>query len=286
MFCFTSAMLVIAFTGYAQDEKKSKDYEQAYITVTTAHWNWDNEGSNERWLELEQEYFDKVTSKNEYIVGSGVYHHLYTGDNSEVIFVTVYPSWSAIEKAGERDWELTKEAWPHEEERKALAKERNSYYSGEHEDEIMVTWPQGKPLTSVPEDPLVYLVVDRHLAFPEDAKEGEMASLLKEFHENVTHKNEHLKAFYIHRHAWGSDGRDVSTVYVMESMADLENFHDRQDELLKAYWPDKEKRKEFFEAMNKYFTPWHSDRFYQSEPTLMKITTPPMEEDKAADIGN
>jgi hypothetical protein len=248
-----------------------------YLTVTQSHWDWDYEDGNpERWMELEKMWHDNVTMKNEYILGSGVYLHLYTGDNSEVLFVTLYSNWSDIMKAGPRNGELAAEAWPDDEERQAMNQERSAYYADKHADEIYMYIDElSKPIMEYPEEPLVFLAVDRHLAFPDDAVDGEMGELMKEFTENVTHKNPHIVGHFMHRHAWGSDGRDMLEVYAVKSMDDIDDMQKAQGELIEAHWPDEEERKEFFKKFNKYWTPWHSDRFYQNQPELMKVVAPP-----------
>ncbi|MCB0501719.1 MAG: hypothetical protein KDD32_03490 [Bacteroidetes bacterium] len=277
LFITIAVVVSMSTISFAQEEKNQSP---PYIVITQAHWNWDNvDGDQERWLELEQLWHKNVTEKNEYIMSSGVYHHYYTEDNSEVNFVTVYPTWEAIELAGQRSDELEKAAWPDEAERKAYNKERNSYYTTEHSDEIYVGLPFIKPVMDDAGESLVVLVRDRHLAFPEDGTNEEIAELMKEFHSNVTHKNPYLLGFYMHRHAWGSDGRDVQLVFVLKSMADIEKMQDEQGKLIEAYWPDEAKRKEFFKKMNKYLTPWHGDRIYQTEPSLGKSFTPPNEEE-------
>lgn len=92
-----------------------------YLTMTTMHWNWDCESCNpERWLELEKAYFDQVTARNEKIIAAGVYNHLYSEDNSEVVFVFVYANWEDIMLAGDRNGELEEAAWPDEAERKKM----------------------------------------------------------------------------------------------------------------------------------------------------------------------
>lgn len=135
----------------------------------------------------------------------------------------------------------------------------------------MMSLPAAMPLTEMPEEPLVYLVQTRHLAFPEDGDMEESQALWKEFHTNITHKNPLLKAFYPHRHLWGADGRDVLNVFAFENMDDAHRYFDEQMKLVEAHWPDIEARKAFFSKYNKYFTPWHSDRFFENVPELHKL---------------
>ena len=58
--------------------------------------------------------------------------------------------------------------------------------------------------------------------------------------------------------------------FVVSSLADIEKAADKSGELVEAHWPDKEKRKAFFERYNKYTTGWHADYIYQNVPGLGK----------------
>ena len=69
-----------------------------YVAITTMHWNMDYDGDDD-WIATEKEYKEKVTSKNEYIMGSGFYTHRYTADNTELMYVQTYASWEDIDKA-------------------------------------------------------------------------------------------------------------------------------------------------------------------------------------------
>ena len=53
-----------------------------------------------------------MTIKNEFIKGSEVLLPPYSPDNSELLFVKAYASWTDVEKSAKRDWELVKAAWP------------------------------------------------------------------------------------------------------------------------------------------------------------------------------
>jgi len=107
-----------------------------YITVTTMYWNSENNGTMDEWKAVEKEYMDKVTSKNEYVMGGWYYTHLLTENSNEVLYVQSYPNWEALDKAASRNSELEKEAWPDEEARKAFLKNMNSAFSSYHSDEI------------------------------------------------------------------------------------------------------------------------------------------------------
>ena len=58
------------------------DFKPVFITVTTLHRNLNSDGKD--WKKTEQEYYDKVTSKNDLIIGSEILHHYFTDDSSEI----------------------------------------------------------------------------------------------------------------------------------------------------------------------------------------------------------
>ena len=123
-------LLLITPSAIAQDDAPKRP---EYITVTTLHWNMDNEDFDmKEWIATEKEYLDKVTKKNEYVMGASTYMHRYTPDNRELIYVQAYANWEAIDKASERNGELEKEAWPDKEARNAYFEKRNSYYADFH----------------------------------------------------------------------------------------------------------------------------------------------------------
>ena len=102
-------LLLSTSSIFAQEEKE--ETSSMYMTVTTLHWNMDYEDFDmDTWKSVEKEYLDKVTAKNEYVANSSFYLHQLTPDNRELIYVRVYKTWNDIDKAGERDYELAKEA--------------------------------------------------------------------------------------------------------------------------------------------------------------------------------
>ena len=55
--------------------------------------------TEDSWEDIEKEYLNKVTMKNEYVMGSGFFVHRWTADNSELRYVQVFANWEAIDKA-------------------------------------------------------------------------------------------------------------------------------------------------------------------------------------------
>lgn len=258
--------------SFAQEEKV-EDQKPPIIIKTIAHANFDyKEGSYKDWLAIEKEYFDKVTSKNEYLMGTNVLQHMYTEDNSEVLFIRVCKDWGDIEKAAQRDGELAKEAWPEKEERSAFFKKQSMYYTNMHSDEIYQAIEGGKYMDDAEErkESHVYYTRISHMEYPEDGEPGELQKLYKEYIENVTHKNPLVLAYYPYTHLYGSDSREFVEVFVVKDLADIEKSADKIGELVEAHWPDVEERKAFFKKYSNYFSGWHADYIYQNIPDLMK----------------
>lgn len=259
---FGMLAFTILFTSKSFGQEAPKEeYKPVFLTVTTSHWSTDPNVDPSDWLKTEKEYFDKVTMKNDLIIGSGYYTHYFTPDNSEVLFVSVYKNWEDIEKANDITNKLIEEGWPNEEERTAFFKKQSSYYSPMHSDEIYVTMSFTKPLKTDSKEPLVYYVKKNQL--------GQGGSGFKEYFENVTMKNPLVKGYYTHRHRWGSNSRDAFEVFVFDKFADIESSFDETDKLVKAHWSDEAKRKEFFKEYNKIFD-GHGDYIYHNVPELAK----------------
>lgn len=252
-------------TLFAQEEKTY------YVTVTTMHRNTTIENfPREEWLAAEKEYFDKVVKKNELIIGSNVVTHYFTEDNSEILFVSVYENWEAIEKASTRSDELAKQAWPDEKQRTAFFEKLGSYYAHNHSDEIYTTVPGAIQMTKMADKPMIYYVRKSYFSFPKGGTRKEFNELNKQYLDAVTKKNEFIKAYYPYGHAWGSNSTDFVEVFVFETLGDIEKAFAKDDELFKAQWKDEKSQKEFETKINKYFTNTHSDFIYRSVPGLEK----------------
>lgn len=263
--------LSLLFNFYLIAQEDSEPKEPKFITATTFHWNVDLEDATpEKWKAVEKEFFDNVTAKNEFILGTDVLVHYFTSDNTEVIFVNAFASWGDIEAAQKRSGELIEEAWPDEEKRKEYFKKRNSYYVDLHSDEIYAAGSNAKIMAEKSTEPLVMYVQISKFASPEGGTQKEYEALSKEYNEAIIQKNDLIKAYYPNFHSWGADRRDFLEAYVFTSLADIENSFDKSEELMKANWPDEAKRKEFFKKLNKYYTGLHSDYIYHNVPELVK----------------
>lgn len=236
---------------------------QQFMTVTTNHWNMDKEDFKmSEWKAAEKEYHEKVTMKNEYIMGASFYLHNMTADNTEFLTVQNFASWEDIGKFGERSAELEKEAWPDEAKRKAFLKNLGSYYAKEHSDEIYAPIKGAKVMSEKPTKDMVCYVRKSHFAFPEDGTDEEFEKLRMEGNAGIVQKNEYVKAYYPNVHAWGSDKTEFIEAFFLDSLADLDKMFDRGDELMKETFPDTEENKAKGKAWGKYFTGVHGDYLY------------------------
>ena len=246
----------------------------AYLTVTTLFWNMDredsdNEGYND-WLEVEKEYLEKVTKKNEYLMSVSFFMHLYSATSNESKYVQVYGSWADIEKAQNRNAELEKEAWPDEAKRTAFLENRQSFYQDYHTDEILVPFPAAKGLTEAPTEDMVTYVRTSKMAYPSDGSQEEFTDLHKTFIQLTVLDNDKIKAYYPNMHGWGSDRRDFIEAFYLDSTDDLNDLTEGNSDAFKAKWPELEDRQAFFKKYNRYFTGEHGDAIYTRIAELSK----------------
>lgn len=259
---FTAFALFLLFAvNIIAQEKTENEFVPAVIVISTFHLVDDSEKDFTDWKNVEQEYFDKITSKNEYILGSGVYTHIISPDDSEVLFVNVYGSWEDIEIGKERTEELIDGGWEFENERDAFFENQNSFYKGSRQDEIALSLPYQKDLITNSEEPLIYYVRKN--------KTGKGGSGYDEFFENVIMKNDYIKGYYTYKQLYGNHTQNAVETSVFESLADLEASYEESVRLAKEHWPDEVERKAFFKEFRKIFN-GHGDFIYQNVPSLAK----------------
>ncbi len=259
-------MLLLNFSVFAQNEANRPEY----ISVTTMHWNMDKEDfSMDAWKALEKEYLQKVTSKNQYILSASYYTHLFSPDNSEVLYVRTYPSWEAMEKAAERNGELEKQAWPEEKARDAFFKKLDDNFSVKHSDEIYAPVDGVKLIPQGNDKDLVMYVRKTHFTFPEDGTQKEFDEMRAENFAKVISKNEYIKGYYPNVHAWGRDKTEFVEAFFVDSMCDLEKMFDRNGELIGQAWSG-DSGKERGKKWGKYFTGIHGDSAYTLVAELSK----------------
>lgn len=248
--------------GNAQ-EKEEKE-KPVFITMTTLHRSMDVKAKD--WKASEQEYFDKVTSKNDLIIGSEILTHYYTDDNTEIILVNVYKTWEDIEKAGTVSDELIKKAWPDEKARTAFFEKYDKFYTPVHSDEIYqsITSVGRKEYKDETKKPMIVYIRKSQMNMAGKGKN------VKEFNEKITFKDPYIKAYYPYRHSWGSNSTDFNEAFFYDSLSDLEKSNEKIDELIKSTWPNEKDADAFFDELEKSFTGKHSDYIYRNIPSLSK----------------
>lgn len=261
VFAFT---LLFTTKAIAQEEEKTEDeFTPIYLTITTAHWTADDDVDFSDWKATEVEYFNNVTSKNDLIIGSGVYTHSITDDSTEIIFVSAYQTWNDIDAAGDVTNKLIEEAWPDEDARDAFFDKQGSYYSPDHSDEIYTSGRLHKPLNTESTEPLLFYVQKHTLSYDEEG-DG-----FKEYFENVLMKNDLIKGIWINRHAWGANSRELLTAQAYESMEDFDKAWAENQRIFKEYMPEEADRDAFWKKFRKIFD-GHSDALYENVPELAK----------------
>lgn len=109
----------------------------------------------------------------------------------------------------------------------------------------------------------VVVINNAELAFSGEGSISEFDSLTTEYNKWCRDKNEYIVDYKVVRHWWGNNNRDFVTIVEVKSWDDVLKFNEREDELFREHWNNKEMRKAFNDAYNKYFTGQHSDEIYQ-----------------------
>jgi len=249
----TAFLLLFSTTSISQEDERPE-----YYAVTTLHWNMENENFNmDEWKAVEKEYHEKVTAKNEYIMNSGYYMHMFTADNRELLFIQSTKNWEGLDKASKRNFELEEEAWPDKAEREAFMTKRNAYYADFHSDEIYATLSGAMVLPEAPTEDMVLYIRKSQRAFPADGSGEEFNNVRMKFINNVIAKNEHIKAYYPSTHAWGANRSDFIEGFFLNSMGDLDAMFDRSQELMKEGLSEEDGK-----TFQKYFNGVHGDYLY------------------------
>ncbi|MFV8224996.1 hypothetical protein [Christiangramia aquimixticola] len=101
----------------------------------------------------------------------------------------------------------------------------------------------------------------------------------KEYFQKVTSKNELILNSGFYTHYFTPDNSEVIMVSVYKDWGDIEKAEKKNQELLKAAWPDEAKRKEFLDKQSAYYSADHKDEIYQTmnysiQPPKNTGTTP------------
>ena|GEM_PF-1501958 len=132
---FSALLIVLLFTAstlYAQDGP--------YYTVTTWKIEIPENGSNAEFNTLMKEFNQKIVAPNQHIVSEKVMRHASGSDSRDLVIVTEYKNWNAIDASATRQGELMNTAWGSEAARKEFFQKFNKYFLM-HTDEIYLGMP-------------------------------------------------------------------------------------------------------------------------------------------------
>jgi len=240
----TSFFLLLFFIGFGQDFSK----DSYYVSILRLHGEVD--AYREEWQSIEQEFFDKVINKNDYIKGHEMLIETIDNRLSEVLIINMYKDWSDIELARKRTDELIEEAWPDEKKRAEYFEKQNKNFSLYYSNEIMTTTKNVKMRDHTKDDrskPLTfYLVFNKLVDNPDD----DIINAYEDYLQFVTYKNTNIRSYQAYRHFIGPDSRDFLEVYVADSYDDLLNSFDLDKALLLQMFPDEQERENFIEVYN------------------------------------
>lgn len=263
-----SLVLFIVFLSVdpilAQEDEKEQSV--AYVTVTTLHGV---DGFDfEAWKEVEEEYFEKVTSKIDLIRSHEVLMSFFAPQFGEIKVINVIDSWEDIMIINEMREALIQEAWPDEEERKAFFEEQNSFYKSQHSDEIFLTSEYSKKLVREPgqNNPFTFMIKNNILSDTEDEDSYEN---YKMYFKEVVLRNEKVKGYYPFSHFWGDDSREFVEMFVFDTFSDVEASQYESNALLSKIVPKEEDRRNFLSSL---FSAIESQEtlFYRNIPSLSK----------------
>ena len=106
------------------------------IVVNNAELSFSGDGSVSAFDSLTVEYNKWCMDNNEFVISYKVIRHWWGNNNRDFITITEVKSWEDVLKFNARSVELFEEHWDTPESRKAFNDAYNSYFTGEHSDEI------------------------------------------------------------------------------------------------------------------------------------------------------
>lgn len=114
-----------------------------------------------------------------------------------------------------------------------------------------------------------YTITTWKISTPEDGSNAEFNELMKEWYDKVVSKNDKIISERVMQHQSGGDMRDWVFITEYASWNDIDAANDEQNKLVDEGWPNKEKRKKYFDSFWKYVIT-HSDEILREKPGLRK----------------
>lgn len=121
---------------------KEKPSEPMVYYVRKSHLAFPEDGKMEEITALMEEYVTNVIDKNDLIKGYYPMRHYWGSDGRDFIEGFVVESLADVEKALDKNGELTKEHWPNDEKRKEFFSKMDKYFTGWHGDYLYTHVPE------------------------------------------------------------------------------------------------------------------------------------------------
>lgn len=125
--CISFFCCAIAFAQPAQGN---------VVVVNNAELSFSGDGSVATFDSLTAEYNKWCMDKNEYVISYKVVRHWWGHNNRDFISIVEVKNWEDVLNFNTRANELFEEHWNTPESRKAFNDLYNSYFTGQHSDEI------------------------------------------------------------------------------------------------------------------------------------------------------
>lgn len=132
---------IYATMGGAKIPEESFD-EQMVVYVQKSHWAFPDDGSNEEYQMVREQYEKVAYHKNEHVQAFYPVRHAWGADNREKVDFFFVNSLADVERMNARIPELIEEHWADEEERDAFFEKYDKYYTGWHGDFIYRSVPE------------------------------------------------------------------------------------------------------------------------------------------------
>ncbi|MEN8188041.1 MAG: hypothetical protein ABFR05_13020 [Bacteroidota bacterium] len=243
-FQFVFALFLFFFINNIIAQSQKDDFKPYYITVTKLH------GSGtidmDAWKKVEQEFFDKITSKIDLIKGHEVLVNYDNNHFSEVIFINRFESWNDIEKTKKLILERIENVWPDKDLRASFFENQNNLYDFNYSNAIYVSTEMAKYISkediNKQKTPLYYYIITSKLS---SYSGDDSLEAYRDYVKGITYKNPYIKAYLTQKQYFGSDSRNFVEVYVANSYEELQESFKKDKELLDRMFSN-EKNKEAF----------------------------------------
>jgi hypothetical protein len=261
-------LFIVIFSGISNTtaQESTQEKEQDYITVTTLQAA--DHVDFEAWKAVEEEFFNKVTSKIDLIKSHEFLVSYFSPLLSEIKVINMIGNWQDIALINEKRLELIESAWPDEEERNAFFELQNSFYKTRHSDEIYLASEFMKKLDREEGQnvPFVFMVRKNILSDYEDENSFEN---YQRYVQEVLYKNSKVLAYYPFRHFWGADSREFIELFVFDTFSDVELAKYETNALMNQLIEDEEGRKDFMASIYSAIESQKTS-FYKNVPSLSK----------------